>query len=540
MAVTGKSKKKSSAVKGSKKAASSCSSFLKLSPRAILLAAFMSGSLLGLSAPGFEQSYLAWFALAPFFLLVVSAKNKGTAFLRGFLFALGYNLVYLTWYLKLHPLGWLGFNDFESILLSGLAWLIVSTHQALLTGIVALVIKVLPTTGGFLPAKVEDKWKLPVLSMVPLIWVLLQNKILNAPDFLGVPWTALEYSQYKVLPILQIASIVGGIGLGALIVSFNLAIAEVLATLSDKAALKPIASPTRQGAFTHLLIVCLLVISCLAFGFYRLNEAQPSPGMSLSVVQGNINIEMQKAQHAYTLSELVRHYGKLVSAVPPGLCIWTESALPTYMKTEPALRETLASLARDGKRDMIIGSLDRDFDGHPFNSAFAVGADGRLLDAVYHKRYLVPFGEYLPACCQNLPEWVRRLTNTPAGGGFAAGKVPVILNVSGKSVAPLICFETLSPELVSSSVRNGGELLVNLSDLAWFHESMIGDQMMAFSVMRAVETGRYFVFAANTGPSAIIAPHGQINSLSPLGKEAVLSGKVALRKDFTQFTLWFH
>lgn len=541
MAVAGKSKKKSASSRGSKKSASSAaSSLLKLSPRAVLLTSLLAGGILGLSAPGFDQWYLAWFALSPFFLLIVSAKSKGAAFLRGFVFALGYNLVYLTWYLKLHPLGWLGFNDFESILLAAAAWMIVATHQALITGIVALVIKVLPTTGGFLPAKVEDKWKLPALTVIPLLWVVLQHKILNAPDFLGVPWTALEYSQYKQLPILQIASIIGGIGLGALIVFVNLAIAQVLSTISEKAALEPIASPTRQIAFADLLIAHVLVISCLAFGFYRLTQAQPPADVPLSVVQGNINIEMQKTQHAYTLSELVRHYGKLVSAVPPGLCIWTESALPTYLKTEPALRETLASLARSGRLDMIIGSLDRDFDGHPFNSAFAVGADGKLLEAVYHKRYLVPFGEYLPSCCQNLPEWVRRLTNTPAGGGFAAGKVPVVLPVSGKSVAPLICFETLSPELVSSSVRNGGEVLVNLSDLAWFHESMIGDQMVAFSVMRAVETDRYFVFAANTGPSAIIGPHGQINSLSPLGREALLSGKVALRKDFTQFTLWFH
>src|SRR5262245_10219528 len=148
MAVAGKSKKKSTS-KGSKKSASgsssasaSLSSFFKLSPRAVLLTSLAAGGVLGLSAPGFDQWYLAWFALSPFFLLVISAPGLGTAFGRGFLFALGYNLVYLTWYLKLHPLGWLGFNDFESVLLAALAWLIVSTHQALITGIVALAIKV--------------------------------------------------------------------------------------------------------------------------------------------------------------------------------------------------------------------------------------------------------------------------------------------------------------------------------------------------------------------------------------------------------------
>lgn len=506
-----------------------------------MLLTVLSGAMLGLSAPGWGQWYLAWVGLVPLLLTVEAASGKWQAFTRGFLFALAYNLVYLTWYLNLHPLSWLGFDDLQSMALACAAWLIVSGHQALLTAVIAVVLKVLPTTGGFIPRQVEKKWKLPALLVIPLLWVILQNKLLNAPQFLGVPWTMLEYSQYQQLPVLQITSLIGGIGLGAMIVLSNTVIAEMIATLSERLAFKPLAAASRQATCINALIVGCLVLSSVAFGFYRLSTTQTGDvTQPLSVVQGNINIEMQKTKHAYTLSELVRHYGRLVGATPPGLCIWTESALPAYLKNEPALKETLASLSRDGKRDMIIGSLDRDFDGHPFNSAFGVAADGKLLEATYHKRYLVPFGEYLPAACQMLPEWIQRLTNTPAGGGFSSGKFPVVLNLSGKSVAPLICFETLSPELVSSSVRNGGELLVNLSDLAWFHESMIGDQMVAFSVLRATETGRYFVFAANTGPSAIIDPTGHIVAISPLGKEAILSGKVALRRDLTPFTLWFH
>lgn len=537
MAVASKSSKKKSSSKGSGKASTPV---IKLSPRAVLLITLASGAILGLSAPGFDQFYLAWFGLVPLFLVIESAAGKWQAFQRGFVFALAYNLVYLNWYLQLHPLSWLGFNDFESILLAAAAWLVVSVHQALITAITVVVLKLIPTTGGFLPRLVENKWKLPALIVIPLLWVALHNKVLNAADFLGVPWTVLEYSQYKQLAVIQISSVIGGIGLGALLVLFNAAIAEVIATMSEKLSLKPLSAGSRQTAFTHALIVAVIGISSVAWGFYQLSANKPVADVPLSVVQGNINIEMQKTKHAYTLSELVSHYRRLLAATPPGLCIWTESALPAYLKNEPALKETLAAFSRDGKRDMIIGSLDRDFDGHPFNSAFGIAADGRLLDAVYHKRYLVPFGEYLPAACKILPEWIQRLTNTPAGGGFSAGKFPVALNLSGKSVAPLICFETLSPELVSSSVRNGGDLLVNLSDLAWFHESMVGDQMVAFSVLRAVETGRYFVFAANTGPSAITAPTGQIVALSPRGKETILTGKVALRKDFTPFTLWFH
>jgi apolipoprotein N-acyltransferase len=134
---------------------------------------------------------------------------------------------------------------------------------------------------------------------------------------------------------------------------------------------------------------------------------------------------------------------------------------------------------------------------------------------------------------------MQRLTNTPAGGGFDSGKAAVALPLTSGKVSPLICFETLSPELVASSVRQGGQLLVNVSDLAWFHESICGQQMIAFSVLRAIENGRYFVFAANTGPSAIIDTRGRVVSLSKQGQEQLLVGKVSLLSEMTPFTRWF-
>ncbi|HEY9784002.1 MAG TPA: nitrilase-related carbon-nitrogen hydrolase, partial [Candidatus Obscuribacterales bacterium] len=137
-----------------------------------------------------------------------------------------------------------------------------------------------------------------------------------------------------------------------------------------------------------------------------------------------------------------------------------------------------------------------------------------------------------------MPEWVHRLTNTPAGSGFTSGNAPVVLNLTKAKVGPLICFETISPEEVAATVREGAELLVNLSDLAWFHDSMIGEQMIATSVMRAIENRRYFVFAANTGPSAIVDPRGKVVKKASLGQAEVLTGNVGLMKEFTPFSRW--
>ena len=190
------------------------------------------------------------------------------------------------------------------------------------------------------------------------------------------------------------------------------------------------------------------------------------------------------------------------------------------------------------KVNLVIGAMEKDALGRPYNSAYGVTSSGKFYPMVYHKRYLVPFGEYTPTIVRNFPDWILRLTNTPAGGGFESGK-------DGCSATELRCGGTIGllrdafPELVTSSVRKGAQLLVNLSDLAWFHNSICGEQMAAFSVLRAVENGRYFVFAANTGPSVIIDPTGRVTAQASIGTERVLTGQAGLTNQPTPFTQWF-
>jgi apolipoprotein N-acyltransferase len=148
-------------------------------------------------------------------------------------------------------------------------------------------------------------------------------------------------------------------------------------------------------------------------------------------------------------------------------------------------------------------------------------------------------GEYTPAFVKLLPEVLQRLTNTPAGEGFNSGNKPVVLEMSGKKIAPLICFETIAPEIVSSSVRNGGQLLVNISDLAWFHGNMVGAQTEACAVFRSLESGRYFIYAANTGPTLVINPLGVVELRSKSGEEKLLTAKVEMLSDLTPFAEWY-
>jgi apolipoprotein N-acyltransferase len=498
-----------------------------------------AGAILGLSAPGMEQWYLAWCGLVPLLLVAVGSRNVGHAFLRGLVFGLGYNLVYLSWYLGLHPLEWMGLDWWQSIPMSVGAWFVAAVQQALIISVFAMVCRVVPLTGGFMPRKEEEGWKLPALVFLPLAWVLLNNKVLNAHDLLGVPWPMVEYSQYKQLAVIQAASVVGGIGLAFVIVMVNTALAGMIASASSKLNWKALAAPTFGDSIRQALVVALAVTLMYAAGLSALARSGKPPHQTVSVLQGNINIDMQKREHGYTLAELFDRYKHMSSHCGKGLCIWTESALPTYLRQESLLLTQLRELSRKEQLDMVVGSMDKDAKGKPYNSAFGITSDGTVLPSIYHKRYLVPFGEYMPGFVKYLPEFVQKLTNTPAGGGFASGDKSVVLSFTEGKVAPLICFECMSPELVSESVREGGELIVNISDLAWFHDSICGDQMIAFSTLRAVENGRYVVFAANSGPSAIISPSGKILSSTRAVSQKVMEGKVEFENGRTPFTFWF-
>jgi apolipoprotein N-acyltransferase len=123
--------------------------------------------------------------------------------------------------------------------------------------------------------------------------------------------------------------------------------------------------------------------------------------------------------------------------------------------------------------------------------------------------------------------------------GYSPGTEPALLNIDDKLIAPLICFEVISPELAAASVRAGGQLLVNINDLAWFHKSIIGDQMIACAVLRAVENRRDVIFAANTGPSAVISSLGQIKSYIGQNKAANLIANFNYSSTLTLFTRCF-
>jgi len=288
-----------------------------------------------------------------------------------------------------------------------------------------------------------------------------------------------------------------------------------------------------------IALTCIAIISMALYGKYTLSfplENSETISQAVSIIQPNINIEMEKAKKHYSLQQLVFDQMKLSSSSPPGLCVWTESSLPLRLCNFPEIQNMFSNFCSQKNISLIIGTIDRDVDENVYNAAWGFSANGQISGHIYHKRYLVPFGEYTPNFVRSFPEWILRLTNTPAGRGYTPGQAPDLLDVDNKLIAPLICFEVISPELAAASVRAGGQLLVNINDLAWFHQSIIGEQMIACAVLRAVENRRDIVFAANTGPSAVISSIGQVNSFVGQNKACNLISKVNFSSKLSTFT----
>lgn len=239
-----------------------------------------------------------------------------------------------------------------------------------------------------------------------------------------------------------------------------------------------------------------------AFGLVRLAQPlPPGPDLTVLLIQGNV-AQGQKWDRALMVS-IFRHYLDLTrqavdqvdhadSGNHPAVVVWPETASAAQLQTDTAARELIAEAAGDFQA--LIGSVRFDPAGRPRNSLFALGANG-LIESIYDKWHLVPFGEYQP-------DWLPVGIQVVPGGGFARGPGPTTLHVPGlPPVGVLICYEAIFSHQVIDPVDRP-EWIINVTNDAWFGNSAGPRQHLAAARLRAVEEGLPLLRAANTGISA--------------------------------------
>jgi apolipoprotein N-acyltransferase len=458
-----------------------------------MAAAAAGGLLLTAAFPKLSLDMLVWVALVPilFFLRDLSAK-KG--FRIGFTAGLVHYLTLLYWLVgTMDTYGQLPFVLSVSILFCLAAYL--ALYFALFC------------------AAITRLTRRPSVFLIgaPALWVSLEY--LRTHLLSGFPWGLVGYTLFKRLSMIQIADLAGVYGVSFVIVLVNAAVTLIL---QRKRAwpTRPVSGPLVMGVAVSAVLVMVWGYGTWRIGHFASVEKQVS-GVPVAVVQGNIDQarKWDPAFQAATVDKYIR-LSRLTLAQHPDLVVWPETATPFYLFSEPALTDRVMDAIGQCGTDFLIGSPSFSIDGKTYayhNSAYLIGASGQLLGK-YDKVHLVPFGEYVP-----LKKYLPFLGKIVAQvGDFRPGTKGKTLPWGHRQIGMLICYELIFPDLARSMVRNGADILANITNDAWFSTSSGPYQHFSMAVFRAVENRRSLVRAANTGISGFVFPTGSIHEETAL------------------------
>lgn len=271
--------------------------------------------------------------------------------------------------------------------------------------------------------------------------------------------------------------------------------------------------PTRRSG------AALLTVAAVALGLATLAAPAPQPAgpaLRLALVQPGTSLEEKwNPANWEELRDRVTALTATATGAGVDLVLWPESAMPYRVDDDPAYRAMLTTTARAADAAIVLNSIGRTPGGDWTNSAYLVDPDG-IAATRYDKLRLVPFGEYVPAWARwAIPESLVREV-----GAFTPGEAPVLLP-GPVPIGIAVCYEVAFGNLTAREVRDGAELLVSLTNDAWYGFSWAPHQHLALAVLRAVETRRWLARAALAGISACIDPRGGLHQVQPVGATGV-------------------
>lgn len=496
--------------------------FLQLWP---LAAAFASGVLMALCYAPWKLGGLAWVALVPILgaLLIPPCLSRKMAFGLGYLFGAVFFLISLHWLVNVTFPGW--------ILLA----LYLAIYPALWALFTRWIAK--PSGGSRREAEWLDSWSnLGCALLSAAVWVSMEW--LRAWVFTGFGWNPLGVALIDNLPMIQMAEFTGTSGISFLLVVVNVLI--LLTVLRLKAEIRV----RRMRPHFDFSIGVALVAVAFAYGVHALLSPPPvQTPLSYVAVQPNIPIH-SKLDREQAAAILQKHETLSTAArvSRPDLLIWPEAATPGPLYLDELSRTTVERLHQSLEGDFLLGSVHYDDTGD-YNAAILLGPSGNAAQ-IYRKIHLVPFGEFVPFR-DGFPLFAWAVGDlVPDDFDFGQEVVVFDLSRNGLRVAPLICFEDTLGYLVRQFARQGAQVLITLTNDAWFLESAGSEQHRDNAVMRTIETRLPMLRVANTGVTCAIDAFGrETMRLHDGGNtfiEGVMSGEIMVPVSpmptfFTQF-----
>lgn len=465
-------------------------------------AALASAALLWASFPPLDLGWLAWVALVPLLAALDGCARARQAFALAYLFGVAHYMAVIPWIGATvalwsgSPAGWV-------------TWPLLSAIKGLWYGAAG--------AGLWLILRRRRDWA--AIGAAAALYTLMEWA--RTQGSVAMPWASLGATQYRALPVVQVAAVTGGIGVAFLLAATNLGLHAAIRARCPR----PLALPG------------LLVSAALCYGAMALLRPPAGPPVRICVMQPNIASARELVRDPAADFRLMRRMADDAARERPDLVVWPESGSPGEALNDRAIGDGLAGMARRLGAPMLIGTNYSDADGGDRNSAVLFHPDGSPPER-YDKQSLVPFGEWIPA---------RRLLQ-PFAGTFqfyerdvVAGKPQPPLDRRGRKVGVLICFESVFPLLARERAAMGAETLALLTNDGWAGPSAAPAQHLAMTVMRAVETRRPVAAAALTGVSAVIQPTGAYEALPPdrvgtLTADAATGGGIT---PYVRFGDWF-
>lgn len=473
------------------------------------LLAAAAGALSVLSFAPFGWWPLQILSLALLFSLLMAQTSARKSALLAWAFSSGWILCGVYWlFISMHRYGglpaWmaglgvvlfaLGVGSFAAIMMGAAQWLRRRGHH-----------------DGASPA-----WAL--LLLFPACWML--GEWLRGWVFTGFPWIISGYA-HAASPLAGYAPLVGVYGVGWLAALF-----------AGSIALLP---------YRKLPAVAMLAVAGAGMALHHQVDWTRPHGSEISVrlLQGNVPQEIKFAPEQ--VDATLRLYHDMVRAAPADLIVTPETALPLMAHRIPAafLDSLRAFLADTGSR-LALGIPISDGPMQYANSVLVFPPDPAAQLYRYDKHHLVPFGEFIPPGAR----WFVEMMDIPLGDFTRSPVLQPPFALRDQWIMPNICYEDLFGEEIAAQIaarHTAGQpaptILLNLSNIAWFGDSIALPQHLQISQMRALETGRPMLRATNTGATAVIDPKGRVASILPYGERAALEAKVQGTSGLTPYVM---
>ncbi|EKD55232.1 MAG: hypothetical protein ACD_60C00023G0001 [uncultured bacterium] len=464
--------------------------------------ALITGAALTLSFAPYQFYPLA--IICPAILLALWLNiSKKRAFFRGWLFGLGLFGAGVYWiFISIHTFG--DISSFVSIIITG--------------GLIA-ILALFPGIGGYLFNRYFFRvTPCNLLFAFPAIWVALEW--IRTWVFTGFPWFMLGYSQINS-PLSGYAALFGVFGVSLAVLLSSALLVQFIIYLRQK--------NYRDSIFTLAVGFMIWIVGgCLT----QITWTKPfGPPIKVSLVQGNIPQEMKwSPEHLqFTLNQ----YSKLsANHWDSRIVIWPESAIPLPLQEAENFLEALDTTAKKQGAAFITGIPVQLPTSESYYNAVIVLGNGH---GFYLKHRLVPFGEYIPL--RDFLHTALDLLHVPMSDFVPSVARAKPLEVGNLKISAFICYEIAFPELVISSDPTIN-LLLTVSNDAWFGHSIAQVQHLEMARMRAIEMGRPVLFVSNNGITAIIKADGKIQSAAPPFQTYVLTDKVQPTAGKTPWQLW--